>query len=55
MIDDEQLSAARLGAEVAALLADPRRLAAMGAAAATLARPRAAADIAAQLLDAAGA
>ena len=52
VIADSELSGPRLGGEVAALLADPRRLAAMGAAAAGLARPRAAQEIAEELLDA---
>jgi UDP-N-acetylglucosamine--N-acetylmuramyl-(pentapeptide) pyrophosphoryl-undecaprenol N-acetylglucosamine transferase len=54
VIADSDLTAARLGAEVAALLADRRRLEAMAAAAAGLARPHAARDIAAELLEAAG-
>jgi UDP-N-acetylglucosamine--N-acetylmuramyl-(pentapeptide) pyrophosphoryl-undecaprenol N-acetylglucosamine transferase len=53
VIADSELTAARLGGEVAALLADRRRLAAMAAAAAGLARPNAARDIAAELLEAA--
>jgi UDP-N-acetylglucosamine--N-acetylmuramyl-(pentapeptide) pyrophosphoryl-undecaprenol N-acetylglucosamine transferase len=54
VLDDAELSGARLGSEVAALLAEPRRLATMGAAASALARPRAAAEVAAELLRAAG-
>lgn len=54
VIPDEELSAARLGSEVAALLADERRLRGMAAAARGLARPRAAQDVAEQLLRAAG-
>jgi UDP-N-acetylglucosamine--N-acetylmuramyl-(pentapeptide) pyrophosphoryl-undecaprenol N-acetylglucosamine transferase len=54
VIPDAQLSSARLAHEVAALLADPMRLAGMGAAARRLARPRAAADVAQELLEAAG-
>ncbi len=53
VIPDAELSAARLGGEVAALLGDSRRLAAMAAAAAALARPDAANDVAAELLQAA--
>ena len=53
-IRDEQLTAARLGSEVATLLADPRRLAAMADAARGLARPDAARDVAAAVLEAAG-
>jgi UDP-N-acetylglucosamine--N-acetylmuramyl-(pentapeptide) pyrophosphoryl-undecaprenol N-acetylglucosamine transferase len=53
VISDAELSAPRLGAEVAALLSDERRLAAMAAASRALARPRAAADVAAELLEAA--
>jgi UDP-N-acetylglucosamine--N-acetylmuramyl-(pentapeptide) pyrophosphoryl-undecaprenol N-acetylglucosamine transferase len=52
VIADSELTAARLGGEVAALLADRRRLAAMAAAAAGLARPDAARDIAAEMLEA---
>ena len=52
-IPDAELTAARLGAEVAALLADRSRLAAMSAAAAGLARPHAARDVAEELLEAA--
>lgn len=53
VIPDGELTAARLGGEVAALLSDPHRLRTMGAAARRLARPRAAQDIAAELLAAA--
>src|SRR5664280_2108303 len=51
-IADSELSGARLGGEVAALLADRRRLAAMAAAAAGLARPDAAREVAEELLGA---
>ncbi len=54
VIADAQLSAPRLAREVATLLSDPSRLAAMGAAARALARPDAAADVARELLEAAG-
>ncbi len=53
VIPDSEVTPARLAAEAAALLSDPQRLAAMGAAAAALARPHAAADIAAEVLAAA--
>jgi UDP-N-acetylglucosamine--N-acetylmuramyl-(pentapeptide) pyrophosphoryl-undecaprenol N-acetylglucosamine transferase len=53
VIPDAELTAARLGGEVAALLADRERLRAMGAAAGALARPDAARDVAEELLDAA--
>jgi UDP-N-acetylglucosamine--N-acetylmuramyl-(pentapeptide) pyrophosphoryl-undecaprenol N-acetylglucosamine transferase len=49
-IPDVELSASRLGGEVAALLADGRRLRAMGAAARGLARPDAAREVAGELL-----
>jgi UDP-N-acetylglucosamine--N-acetylmuramyl-(pentapeptide) pyrophosphoryl-undecaprenol N-acetylglucosamine transferase len=55
VIDDAQLSAARLAREVGRLLAEPAALSAMGRAAAALARPRAAEEIAAEVLAAAGA
>jgi UDP-N-acetylglucosamine--N-acetylmuramyl-(pentapeptide) pyrophosphoryl-undecaprenol N-acetylglucosamine transferase len=54
VIPDAQLSAEGLRETVAALLGDPRRLAAMAAASASLARPQAAQDIASALLEAAG-
>jgi UDP-N-acetylglucosamine--N-acetylmuramyl-(pentapeptide) pyrophosphoryl-undecaprenol N-acetylglucosamine transferase len=53
VIADSELSSARLGGEVAALLADRHRLHTMAAAARGLARPRAAADVADELLAAA--
>jgi UDP-N-acetylglucosamine--N-acetylmuramyl-(pentapeptide) pyrophosphoryl-undecaprenol N-acetylglucosamine transferase len=53
MIDDSQLTPARLADEVAALLGDPGRLAAMARASASLARPAAAQDIASEVLAAA--
>jgi UDP-N-acetylglucosamine--N-acetylmuramyl-(pentapeptide) pyrophosphoryl-undecaprenol N-acetylglucosamine transferase len=53
VIADGQLSAARLGAEVAALMGNRERLAAMSRAAAGLARPEAAAEVAQELLEAA--
>jgi UDP-N-acetylglucosamine--N-acetylmuramyl-(pentapeptide) pyrophosphoryl-undecaprenol N-acetylglucosamine transferase len=53
VIADGELSGARLGGEVAALLADRERLRAMAAAAASLARPDAARDVAGELLEAA--
>lgn len=53
VIDDAELSAARLGGEVAELLADRRRLAAMAGAARSLARPGAAREVAEELLEAA--
>ena len=53
VVPDAELSAQRLRAEVDALLGDPGRLAAMAAASAALARPHAAADIAAEVLAAA--
>ena len=51
---DAELTGPRLAREVAALLADPSRLAAMASASRSLARPGAAADVARELLDAAG-
>ncbi len=53
VIPDGELTAERLGACVAALLADPERLRAMARASSGLARPHAAQDIAAELLAAA--
>ncbi len=53
VIADGELTGAKLGGEVAALLADEGRLRAMAAAARSLARPRAAAEVAAELLGAA--
>jgi UDP-N-acetylglucosamine--N-acetylmuramyl-(pentapeptide) pyrophosphoryl-undecaprenol N-acetylglucosamine transferase len=53
VIADDELSGARLGGEVATLLADRERLRSMAAAAASLARPDAARDVAWELLDAA--
>ena len=53
VIPDSELDGPRLAAEVGALLADPGRLAAMGRASAALARPDAAAEIAAEVLAAA--
>lgn len=53
IIPDSELTASRLANETGRLLADPQRLAAMGRAAAGLARPNAAADIAAEVLGAA--
>jgi UDP-N-acetylglucosamine--N-acetylmuramyl-(pentapeptide) pyrophosphoryl-undecaprenol N-acetylglucosamine transferase len=50
VIPDSELSGPRLAQEVGRLLADPSRLATMGRAAAAVARPRAAADIAAEVL-----
>ncbi|HEY1565458.1 MAG TPA: undecaprenyldiphospho-muramoylpentapeptide beta-N-acetylglucosaminyltransferase [Solirubrobacteraceae bacterium] len=55
VIPDAELTGPRLAQEVGALLADPGRLAAMGHASATLARPDAAEVIAAEVLAAAGA
>jgi UDP-N-acetylglucosamine--N-acetylmuramyl-(pentapeptide) pyrophosphoryl-undecaprenol N-acetylglucosamine transferase len=54
VIADEDLSGARLGSEVAGLLADEVRLRKMAAAARGLARPKAAADVAGELLAAVG-
>jgi len=53
LVPDAELDAARLRAEVDALLGDPARLAAMAAASAALARPDAAQAIAAEVLAAA--
>ena len=55
VIPDGELTASRLGGEVAALLADRRRLEAMAGAARGLARPQAAREVARELLAAAGA
>ncbi len=54
VIDDAELSGPRLAQEVGSLLADPGRLAAMGRAAAELAAPQAATEIAGEVLAAAG-
>ena len=54
VVADAELTPQRLRAEVDALLGDPGRLAAMGAAARALARPDAAARIAAEVRAAAG-
>ncbi|HEX7610216.1 MAG TPA: undecaprenyldiphospho-muramoylpentapeptide beta-N-acetylglucosaminyltransferase [Solirubrobacteraceae bacterium] len=53
VIADGELTAARLGGEVAELLADRRRLTSMSAAARALARPDAAEEVARELLEAA--
>lgn len=53
VVPDGELTAARLGAEVGALLGDPSRLAAMASASAALARPDAAQAVADELLAAA--
>jgi UDP-N-acetylglucosamine--N-acetylmuramyl-(pentapeptide) pyrophosphoryl-undecaprenol N-acetylglucosamine transferase len=53
VIEDAQLTAARLAREVAQLLANPARLAAMASASRRLARPDAAHEIAGELLQAA--
>ncbi len=55
IVPDEELTPERLAGEVAALLSDPGRLAAMARASASLARPEAAAEIAGELRRAAGA
>jgi UDP-N-acetylglucosamine--N-acetylmuramyl-(pentapeptide) pyrophosphoryl-undecaprenol N-acetylglucosamine transferase len=55
VIPDVELTGARLGGELAALLAEPTRLRAMSAAARALAKPNAAGDVAAELLRAADA
>jgi UDP-N-acetylglucosamine--N-acetylmuramyl-(pentapeptide) pyrophosphoryl-undecaprenol N-acetylglucosamine transferase len=54
VIDDAELDASRLAREVAQLLANPARLNAMASASRRLARPDAAREIAAELLEAAG-
>jgi UDP-N-acetylglucosamine--N-acetylmuramyl-(pentapeptide) pyrophosphoryl-undecaprenol N-acetylglucosamine transferase len=53
VVPDHEMSAARLAAEVGALLGDPARLSAMMAASAALARPDAARLVADQVLEAA--
>jgi UDP-N-acetylglucosamine--N-acetylmuramyl-(pentapeptide) pyrophosphoryl-undecaprenol N-acetylglucosamine transferase len=53
VVPDGELTPSRLAQEVAALLADPHRLAAMGRASASLARPEAARIVAAEVLAAA--
>lgn len=53
VIEDTQLSDSRLAREVAQLLANPTRLAAMASASRSLARPHAARDVATELLEAA--
>jgi len=53
VVPDGELTAPRLAHEIAALLGDPARLAAMGRASAGLARPHAALDVAGELLEAA--
>ncbi len=52
VIPDQELTAERLLAETARLLADPPRLAAMASASLGLARPQAASEVARELLDA---
>jgi UDP-N-acetylglucosamine--N-acetylmuramyl-(pentapeptide) pyrophosphoryl-undecaprenol N-acetylglucosamine transferase len=54
VVADAALDAERLAAEVRALLGDGERLAAMGCASRALARPRAAAEVAGEVLRAAG-
>jgi UDP-N-acetylglucosamine--N-acetylmuramyl-(pentapeptide) pyrophosphoryl-undecaprenol N-acetylglucosamine transferase len=54
VIDDAELTAERIRAEATALLGDSERLAAMAAAAGSLARPDAARRIADEILAAAG-
>jgi UDP-N-acetylglucosamine--N-acetylmuramyl-(pentapeptide) pyrophosphoryl-undecaprenol N-acetylglucosamine transferase len=54
VLGDDELTAARLAREVAAVLGDGERLAAMAAASARLARPDAAARVADELIQAAG-
>jgi UDP-N-acetylglucosamine--N-acetylmuramyl-(pentapeptide) pyrophosphoryl-undecaprenol N-acetylglucosamine transferase len=53
VVPDHELTAARLAEEVGALLADPARRARMGSAAVKVAKPRAAHDIAGEVLTAA--
>ncbi|MFP5364114.1 MAG: undecaprenyldiphospho-muramoylpentapeptide beta-N-acetylglucosaminyltransferase [Thermoleophilia bacterium] len=53
VVPDDELTAARLGSEVATLLGDPSRLAAMASASAALARPDAAQAVADEVLAAA--
>jgi UDP-N-acetylglucosamine--N-acetylmuramyl-(pentapeptide) pyrophosphoryl-undecaprenol N-acetylglucosamine transferase len=53
VVPDDELTPARLGQEVGALLGDPSRLASMAAASAALARPQAAQDVADEVLAAA--
>jgi UDP-N-acetylglucosamine--N-acetylmuramyl-(pentapeptide) pyrophosphoryl-undecaprenol N-acetylglucosamine transferase len=53
VVPDAELTPARLGQEVGALLGDPSRLASMGAASAALARPDAAQAVADEVLAAA--
>jgi UDP-N-acetylglucosamine--N-acetylmuramyl-(pentapeptide) pyrophosphoryl-undecaprenol N-acetylglucosamine transferase len=50
VIPDSELTPARLAQEVGGLLADPQRLAAMAGAAAAVAKPEAASDIAGEVL-----
>ncbi len=54
VVDDTELTGARLASEVGGLLADPSRLTAMARASLAVARPDAARAIAAEVLDAAG-
>lgn len=54
LVGDAELDAARLEAELTPLLADPERLETMSSAAASVARPAAAADVATLILDVAG-
>jgi UDP-N-acetylglucosamine--N-acetylmuramyl-(pentapeptide) pyrophosphoryl-undecaprenol N-acetylglucosamine transferase len=53
LVPDAELTPARLGQEVGALLGDPSRLASMAAASAALARPGAAQAVADEVLAAA--
>jgi UDP-N-acetylglucosamine--N-acetylmuramyl-(pentapeptide) pyrophosphoryl-undecaprenol N-acetylglucosamine transferase len=55
LIPDAELDGPRLAQEVGALLADPGRLVVMGRAAAAVAKPQAAIEIAREVLAAAGA